>query len=34
VNNIDRDKILRIALRLFGVVFMMVYPLGLFWPAG
>jgi hypothetical protein len=34
VNNTDKDKILRLALRLFGVIFLLVYPLGLIWPSG
>jgi DNA-binding helix-hairpin-helix protein with protein kinase domain len=29
-----RDKLLRIALVAFGVVFILVYPLGLIWPSG
>ena len=28
------DKVLRLALRVFGVIFMLVYPLGMVWPAG
>lgn len=34
VNNADKDKILRLALRVFGVIFLLVYPLGLIWPSG
>jgi hypothetical protein len=34
VNNTDKDKILRLALRVFGVIFLLVYPLGLIWPSG
>jgi hypothetical protein len=34
VNNTDKDKILRLVLRVFGVIFMLVYPLGLIWPSG
>jgi len=30
----DREKYLRVALRLFGIVFLLVYPLGLVWPSG
>jgi DNA-binding helix-hairpin-helix protein with protein kinase domain len=29
-----RETLLKLALRLFGVIFMLVYPLGLVWPAG
>ena len=29
-----REKYLKIALRLFGVVFLLVYPLGMVWPSG
>jgi hypothetical protein len=29
-----RDKALRLFLRLFGLVFLLVYPLGLVWPSG
>jgi hypothetical protein len=29
-----KEKYLKIALRLFGVVFMLVYPLGMVWPSG
>ncbi len=34
MNNQTRETTLRIALRIFGVIFMLVYPLGLVWPAG
>jgi hypothetical protein len=34
VNNADKDKTLRLALRVFGVIFLLVYPLGLIWPSG
>jgi len=30
----DKDNYLRLALRVFGVIFLLVYPLGLIWPAG
>ena len=30
----NKNKYLKIALRLFGVIFMLVYPLGMVWPAG
>jgi len=29
-----KDKFLKLALRLFGVVFMLVYPLSMVWPSG
>lgn len=29
-----REKYLKLALRLFGVIFMLVYPLSIVWPAG
>ena len=34
MDNASRDKILKLALRLFGVIFLFVYPLGLIWPSG
>ena len=34
MNEADRDRFLRLALRLFGVVFMLVYPLSMVWPSG
>jgi len=30
----DRDRLLRIALRAFGIAFLLVYPLMVFWPSG
>lgn len=30
----SKDKYLKIALRLFGVVFLLVYPLSIVWPSG
>jgi len=30
----DKEKLLKLVLRLFGVVFLLVYPLGLVWPSG
>lgn len=30
----QQDKLLKLALRLFGVVFMLVYPLAIVWPSG
>ena len=32
--SMDKDKALRYALRLFGAIFLVVYPLGLIWPSG
>jgi len=29
-----REKYLKLALKLFGVIFLLVYPLGIIWPAG
>lgn len=29
-----RDKLLRLALRLFGFIFLLIYPLGMIWPSG
>jgi len=29
-----KDKYLKMALRLFGVVFLLVYPLSMVWPSG
>jgi hypothetical protein len=34
MDNIARDKLLKIALVAFGLVFFTIYPLGLIWPAG
>ena len=30
----DKEKLLKLVLPLFGVVFLLVYPLGLVWPSG
>jgi hypothetical protein len=30
----NKDKLLRLALRIFGVIFLLIYPLGLIWPSG
>lgn len=30
----SREGLLKLALRLFGVIFMLIYPLGMIWPAG
>lgn len=29
-----REKYLRVALRLFGIIFLLVYPIGFVWPSG
>lgn len=34
MNPADKDKYLKIALRLFGVTFLLVYPLAMVWPSG
>jgi hypothetical protein len=34
MNSTEKEKILKLALRLFGVIFLFVYPLGFIWPAG
>jgi hypothetical protein len=34
VNNESKRKMLQLALRVFGVIFLFVYPLGLIWPSG
>jgi hypothetical protein len=34
MNSTEKEKILKLALRLFGVIFLFVYPLGLIWPSG
>ena len=34
MNPADKEKFLKLALRLFGVIFILVYPLGLVWPSG
>lgn len=34
MNSDTKDKYLRMALRLFGVVFLLVYPLSMVWPSG
>ncbi len=31
---LDKDKFLGLALRVFGVAFLLIYPLGLIWPSG
>jgi len=34
MNAADKEKFLKLALRLFGVIFILVYPLGMVWPSG
>jgi len=34
MNEDTRDKLLKIALVAFGIIFFLVYPLGLIWPSG
>ncbi len=34
MDNATKEKVLKLALRLFGVIFLIVYPLGLIWPSG
>ena len=34
MNNETRERYLKLALVVFGVVFLLIYPLGLVWPAG
>jgi hypothetical protein len=34
MNDANRDRLLRLALRVFGIVFLLGYPLGLVWPSG
>jgi len=34
MNNDSKRKILQLALRVFGVIFLFVYPLGFIWPSG
>ena len=34
MNSTDKEKLLKLALRLFGVIFLFVYPLGFIWPSG
>ena len=30
----NKEKLLKLSLRAFGVIFLLIYPLGLIWPAG
>ena len=34
MNAATKDKLLRLALRLFGFIFLLIYPLGMIWPSG
>ncbi len=34
MNAENKDKFLKLALRVFGAIFLLVYPLSLFWPSG
>lgn len=34
MNSLSKDKLLRVALVAFGVIFFCIYPMGLIWPAG
>jgi hypothetical protein len=34
MNSTEKEKILKLALRLFGIIFLFVYPLGFVWPSG
>jgi hypothetical protein len=34
VNTVTREKLLQLALRAFGFIFLLVYPLGFIWPSG
>jgi len=34
VSSETKDKLLKMALRLFGVIFLLVYPLSMVWPSG
>jgi len=34
MNAETKDKLLKLALRLFGVIFLLVYPLSMIWPSG
>ena len=34
MNNETKEKTLKLALRIFGVIFLFVYPLGFVWPSG
>ena len=34
MDNTSKEKVLKLALRVFGVIFLFVYPLSLVWPSG
>ncbi len=34
MNEATKEKYLKLALKLFGVIFLLIYPLGIVWPAG
>jgi hypothetical protein len=34
MNNEAKEKVLKLGLRIFGVIFLFVYPLGFIWPSG
>jgi len=34
MDNVSKEKFLKISLRAFGVIFLLLYPLGIVWPAG
>ena len=34
MNPEQKEKLLKLALRLFGVIFILVYPIGIVWPSG
>jgi len=34
VNAASKERMLKLALRLFGLVFLLVYPMGMIWPSG
>jgi hypothetical protein len=34
LNEATKEKYLKLALKLFGVIFLLIYPLGIVWPAG
>ena len=34
MNPAEKEKFLKLALRLFGVIFILVYPIGMVWPSG
>jgi hypothetical protein len=34
VNAASKERMLKLALRLFGLIFLLVYPMGMIWPSG